>query len=214
MLDNFIYELRSQLENPLPGKIAHMKMSPRDRKDKKIDLEQLAEPKRGGVLILFYEEDGRIKFPLIQRPEYNGVHSGQVSLPGGKMEDGETLIETAFREAREEIGVEEEKMEVIGLLTQFYIWVSNFKVQPVIAFSKDVPRFRLDMHEVEEVIEADLEDLLSEKNVKQKEIHTSLGFKIKSPYYDVQGKVVWGATAMMLSELTEIIKRMDFFKKV
>lgn len=214
MLGLFIEKLKRELENPLPGKPAQMMMSPRHRNDRDIEISNQANPKLGSVLIMLYEEDGEIKFPLIQRPQYEGVHSGQISLPGGKMEEGESLIQTALREANEEIGVETDGLEIVGLLSPFFVWVSNFKVQPVLSAFYKKPAFNPDMYEAEEVIEVNLSDLMDEKNVKSKDIHTVLGYKIHSPYFDIMGKVVWGATAMMLSEFVEIVKKTGFFDHV
>jgi len=211
-LQQFIRGLQKALESPLPGRNAHMMMSPQVREHHQRMTRDNVEPRLGSVLILFYEYQGEIMLPLIQRPQYNGVHSGQVSLPGGKLEPGETLIETALRETREEIGVSPDQLQVVGLLSQFYVWVSNFKVQPVVAYTNTIPSFTPDMHEVMEVVEVSLQQLIKKDIVKSKKMPTAQGISVRAPYFDVNGKEVWGATAMMLSEMLEIIRKMGYYQ--
>jgi 8-oxo-dGTP pyrophosphatase MutT (NUDIX family) len=187
-------------------------MSPHVRRIGKINIKKLGKPKPSGVLILLYEVNGIIKFPLIQRPKYKGAHSGQVSFPGGKKEETDRdYMETALREAEEEIGVDPANVDIIGYLSELYIWASNFTVQPVLGFASGKPEFEADVSEVDEIIEAELNDILDKGKIKKREIKTSLGLKIDAPYFDIQGKVVWGATAMMLSELADLIRRSEHF---
>ena len=208
MLTEFVGELRKALENPLPGMEAHLKVAPFIRRKSKDFLTPQENARKGGVLILLYEDDEKnIRFPLIERSTYDGAHSGQISLPGGKMEEGETLIETALRETEEEIGFPLQSVRVVGLLSKIYVTVSNFSVQPVLAYTGEKPRFIPEPHEVERLIEAKLADLVDVNRVKKKEIKTALGFSVVSPYFDLEENVVWGATAMILSELVEIIQR-------
>jgi len=98
-------------------------------------------PKPGSVLILLYEDEGKIKFPLTKRPEYLGAHAGQISLPGGKAEPGENYIQTALREGEEEIGVHSNELKVIGRLSDFFVIPSNFLIVPVVAYSLTKPKF-------------------------------------------------------------------------
>lgn len=161
--------------------------------------------RKGAVLILFYQKGPDWYFPLIQRPTYDGVHSGQVAFPGGRMEDGdENLIRTALRESREEIGVEEQDVNVVGELSHFFVSASNHLVKPVIGFHRAIPQFVPDNREVEVVIEAPLTELLSQA-VTMKEVHTSRGYSITSASFLFDNRVVWGATAMMLAELKRIL---------
>ena len=158
-------------------------------------------------MILLYEEEGNIQFPLIQRSEYRGVHSGQIALPGGKAEDSDAdLIETATREAQEELGIDPKKIEIVGSLTSFFVAASNFQILPVVAYAKEFPQFIPDEREVAGVVKADLKAMLDPQTVKEKEITPAEGITFDAPYYDLDGKVVWGATAMMLSEFVTLTK--------
>lgn len=163
-------------------------------------------PRLGSVLILFYEDDGNIYFPLIKRPEYNGTHSGQVSLPGGKTEPGESYIETALRETFEEIGVGSEGVKIMGRLSEFHVLPSNYLITPVIATISSIPSFVPDPFEVARVIRASLDDLLDEKASKQKQITVAGIYTLDAPHFEIEQEIVWGATAMILNELREILK--------
>lgn len=158
-------------------------------------------------MILLYEENGVIRFPLIQRSEYRGVHSGQIALPGGKAEDSdEDLIETAVREAHEELGIDPQKIDIVGSLTSFFVAASNFQVLPVVAYAKEFPQFVPDEREVAGVVIADLSAMIDPHTVKEKKITPAEGITFDAPYYDLNGQVVWGATAMMLSEFVTLTK--------
>ncbi len=201
--------LKRELAGELPGKDAQALMMPIAR-DKSIRLPQfLIAPVKSAVLILLYpDHEGNIKFPLIQRPDYEGAHSGQISLPGGKIEHSDAgLTETALRETEEEIGVKREKVEVIGSLTNLYITVSNYDVTPVIGFTDQKPHFFIDETEVAELIEADLADLLSMEKLKEGDVLVRGKYKVRTPYFDIGGYMVWGATAMILSEFSVILRR-------
>jgi len=166
--------------------------------------------KLGGVLILFYPFQKSIHTVLIQRPTYKGVHSGQVAFPGGQREPGDKdMLETALREAFEEVGVPKKEVNVVGELTKLYVPPSNFLITPVVGFSENRPDFVIDKNEVVEIIEPAVTELLNEKIVGTKSIKVMQDISIEAPYYDIQGRVVWGATAMIISELNEILKRLN-----
>ncbi|MEQ8472516.1 MAG: CoA pyrophosphatase [Marinoscillum sp.] len=204
-MEDLIGKLEERLKQPLPGRAAYGGMIPRMAK-KKISFKFDEEPRKGAVLILLYPDAGLIKFPLIQRPVYEGVHSGQIALPGGRFEIAdENLIQTALRETHEEIGVPSDQIEIIGQLSEFMVSASNHLVLPVVGYSRLKPSFLKDDFEVDEIIEAPLDHLLDAGRIKEKEIVTTYGYRLHSPYYDLEGKVVWGATAMMLSEFVQII---------
>jgi len=148
-----------------------------------------------------------LHFPLIQRPDYDGVHAKQMSFPGGKKdEEDESLKITALRETKEEIGIDPSKIEIIGSLTELYIIASNFNVLPTIGILRELPDFIADKHEVDEVIEVKLEDLMDDGKQKEKPLTILQGITINAPYFDLNDKVVWGATAMILSELKQILR--------
>ena len=208
-MEDLIQKLKDRLKQPLPGADAHKLMMPRLLSGDRIRFSHTPDPRKGAVLILLYRKDGELNLPLIQRPTYDGVHSGQMALPGGKADAGDTdLHYTALREANEEIGILPGSVEIMGHLSEFFVGASNHLVLPVIGFTKEKPTFVPDPIEVEEIIEVPLKELLDQKKRKEKEIMTTHGYKLYSPYFDVRNKVVWGATAMMLSEFIEVIKEL------
>jgi len=207
MFHETVEKLRKKLSMPLPGAAAQKEMAPVLTDPSRFNLSDEQDTILGGVLILLYSVGNKIMLPLIQRPVYNGVHSGQISFPGGKIEENESLVETALREAHEEIGVSIDEIEIIGTLTELFIPASNFKVQPVVGIISTPFKFLPDKHEVVKILEADLMELLQDprktKTVQLK--RDNLNISIDAPYFDVKGNVVWGATAMMLSELLYLL---------
>jgi 8-oxo-dGTP pyrophosphatase MutT (NUDIX family) len=158
-------------------------------------------------MVLLYPIDDIIHTVLTLRTSYKGVHSGQVSFPGGKREqDDENLIATALRETWEEVGVPDYDIEVGGGLTELYIPASNFIVTPYVGIVKERPEFQPNHREVEKIIEADLHILMDDTLRKQTQVKIGENLTIDAPYFDIDGQIVWGATAMMLSELAEIIR--------
>jgi NUDIX domain. len=159
------------------------------------------------VLLLFYPKDGQLYLPFIKRTSGNTSHSGQISLPGGKYEESDSnRTVTAIRETNEELGVECKKIKILGFLTELYIPVSNFMVLPVLGYCKERPDFKLNTFEVEEVIEMPVQELLSKENIS-KFSFTKNELTIHAPYFDAKGHKIWGATAMILSELREVFLR-------
>jgi len=206
MFNSFKQGIIEGLKERLPGTVAHQMMLPTHRDSNFRFPEFTAPPVKSAVLLLFYpDDDGTIKFPLIQRPTYNGAHSGQISLPGGKHEENDRdLIYTALRETHEEIGIIPEHVEVAGCLTDLYISVSNFIVTPVIGFADKKPQFSIDPNEVDAVIETGLSALFDPYCRKHGTVIAGGKFKIQTPYFEIENKIIWGATAMMLSELCMI----------
>ena len=146
----FVSALSERLQEPLPGRSAQELMAPRPISEKRFkeDLKNPARP--GGVMILLYPENGEIFLPLMKRPVYVGAHSGQVSFPGGKVEEQDRdLTDTALRETHEEIGVPAEQVRVIGALSELFIIASNFKVHPVVGVLNSTPEIIPDQKEVE-----------------------------------------------------------------
>lgn len=205
----FIEKLTKRLKEPLPGRSAQELMAPRP-----IDESRFAEnPNRparpGGVMVLLYPENDEIYLPLMKRPVYQGAHSGQVSFPGGKVEKSDkNLTETALRETHEEIGVPSHDIEVIGELSELFIIASNFRVFPSVGVLKGKPIFIPDSREVDRVLMPNLSELrdVSKRGVKTMHFPP---YSIESPYFDIEGEVVWGATAMILSELIHIVEGIE-----
>ncbi|MFY0593022.1 MAG: CoA pyrophosphatase [Roseivirga sp.] len=169
--------------------------------------ENPAQPARpGGVMVLLYPKDGDIYLPLMKRPVYEGAHSGQVSFPGGKVEkQDKNLVDTALRETHEEIGVLPHDIQVIGQLSELFIIASNFKVFPTVGILKNEPDFIPDEREVDRVLLPNLSHLKDSNNRGMKTMKFP-PYTINSPYFDVEGEIVWGATAMILSELIHIVE--------
>jgi len=206
-VEPFFDFLKTTLKKPLPGQRAQAIMMPSLSDHSRFSLEAKKDARPGGVMILFYQDHGELCFPLIQRPDYDGVHAKQMSFPGGKKDPQDSdLIATALRETEEEVGVKKHNIEVVGLLTELYIIASNFNVLPVIGFAKNAPSFMADEHEVDAIISIRVKDLLDDKLHQEKPMTIMHGITINAPYFDLSNKVVWGATAMILSELKTIIK--------
>ncbi len=157
-------------------------------------------------MVLLYPHKNDIYLPLMKRPIYEGAHSGQISFPGGKFERTDAdLTETALRETEEEIGVDRSRVEVVGVLSELFIIASNFKVIPTVGFVNEKPDFIPDPHEVAGVLNVSLAHLNDPQNQGMEQMRFRNNIVINSPYYNVQGNVVWGATAMMLSELLAVV---------
>jgi 8-oxo-dGTP pyrophosphatase MutT (NUDIX family) len=203
-ITDWIATLKKELKKPLPGTNAQMLMAPSLRRPANVPL-----PMRdSGVLLLFYPVNDRLFTVFMKRTEYGGPHSGQISFPGGKSEEEDrSLVETALRESREEIGISPDAIEVLGTLSPLHIPISNFRILPVIGFMPEKPVFTTDSHEVDYLIETALEVLLKPEIVKTKTMmFGDLSFEV--PYYDIDGNHLWGATAMMLSEFLEVVRGM------
>lgn len=199
--DEFIQQLYVDLQQPLPGREAQYRMAPQPRAGAYPYDQPPAEARRGGVLVLFYPHNAQPYLPLILRPTYEGVHSGQVGLPGGGQDpDDQDIVATALREAQEEVGVEPGALTVLGQLSSLYVFASNYLVQPTVAWMAARPHFVIDPYEVAQLIEMPLAALLDPANTHQERWQLR-GRTADVPFYRVQEQTIWGATAMMLSEL-------------
>ncbi|NJN78177.1 MAG: CoA pyrophosphatase [Saprospiraceae bacterium] len=207
----FIQALKNQLDhNDLPGRIAQHDMAHGERKTWLENYKMPSNPKIAATLTLLYPKQEIWYIALMQRVSHaKDMHGGQVSFPGGKAEESDIDLKyTALREAEEELGISPNDVTILGQMTELYIPVSNFLVYPFIGFSEKPPVFNLQQAEVQRVIEAPLSILLDKKNRKFKDIHLPNNIRLKNvPYFDVNGNVVWGATAMMLSEFAAIVKQ-------
>jgi len=164
-------------------------------------------PKKAGVLALFYpNENQETTFLLTQRASYNGTHSAQISFPGGKLDKNDiNLQETALRETHEEVGIHPENIKIIRELTDVYIPPSNFLATPFLAYTHSKPNFTVN-HEVAKTIEVLVSDLLDENNITSAILDTSYMKNREVPCFKIQDFIIWGATAMMLSEIKELLK--------
>lgn len=205
-LSSLAQKLEQRLQLPLPGGDAHEHFRAQPVGDVRPLFDHKLPPRPGGVMILLYEDAGIIKFPLIIRAEYLGAHSGQISLPGGKAEPDEESVSTALRECEEEIGVQRDQVSVIGKLSDFFVMPSNFMVTPIIGIINYKPFFKPDPYEVVKILEGDLLSLIQRDAIKQKEILVAGKYRMVAPHFEIQGEVVWGATAMMLNEFRLILQ--------
>ncbi|MEP1094137.1 MAG: CoA pyrophosphatase [Cyclobacteriaceae bacterium] len=209
-LESLTLFFEERLKREMPGESAHSLMQPKLKNGSNIRFNHPAKAREGGVLILLYEENGIVKFPLIERQDYDGIHSGQISLPGGKKEETDVdLVQTALREAEEEIGISRSKVHVLGSLTQFFVGASNYDILPVIGMLSTAPEFLPDQREVKEIVTPPVADLLDMERRRTKDIDVRNGYMLSSPYFDLENKMVWGATAMMLSELVSILSEFN-----
>ena len=191
----------------LGGLDAQFKLAPKIRLNYDADKIVANNPRKAAVLALFYpNKKNETCFLLTQRASYKGIHSAQISFPGGKKDQTDKNLEnTALRETFEEVGVIGSSIEIIRELTDVYIPPSNFLATPFLGFVEQRPNFNLN-YEVEQTIEVLVSDLLKEANLTSVKMNTSYMNNVDVPCFKLKGYVVWGATAMMLSEIKELLK--------
>jgi len=202
-----IDELKQKFELPLPGFNSHLKMTPESRTAELLKgKDKILKAKLSAVLILLFPDNGQLKTVFIQRSEYEGVHSGQIAFPGGQYEESDGNFETtALRETFEEIGVEPEKIQILGKLTDLFIPPSNFMVKVFVGYCAEKPDYFIDKNEVQSVIEITIEDFYC-KNIIADKYFGSGKRIVNAPYYSIQNIEIWGATAMITSELLDALK--------
>jgi len=199
-----IEKLEINLNGKLPGMKAQENMAPNIRFPKsKFPDPELSQP--SGVLILLYPNKGEWATVFIKRTSF-GPHGGQISLPGGKQEKEDSdIIATALREAEEEIGADRNKIKVIGRLSPLFVPHSNFCISPVVGYQEDFPIFVKNQKEVQSIIRIQLNELFSQSN-RGVQIFNRPDYEIQAPYYNAHGHLIWGATAMIMSEFEELIQ--------
>jgi 8-oxo-dGTP pyrophosphatase MutT (NUDIX family) len=207
-LESFTSRLKAILENKLPGREAQFRMAPY-RKPVDFNFKFPEHARKSSVMVSYFFKSGSPCFILMKRSEYKGVHSGQICFPGGAEEpEDQSSKHTAIREVQEEIGVCFAIDQIIGKLSPLYIPVSNFIVQPFMAFLETKPKYALDPLEVDNIIEVDLEDIMDNRNEEIRTIKHSQGFELETPCFVFNKKVVWGASAMIIAELKQIINNL------
>ncbi len=194
------------MKGGLPGARAHEPLRAKPLGPVIPKFEHSTPPRSGSVLLLLCPGSDIIRFPLIKRPEYQGMHSGQISLPGGKAEPGENPVDTALREAHEEIGIDPASVRVLGTLSQFYVVPSNIIVTPVVGLAASQPDFCPDASEVVRILHGNLAELLPDEAIKKKEIEVAGRYRMLAPHFEIEGEIVWGATAMMLNEFRAMLR--------
>lgn len=199
--------IREGIVRPLPGKEAHLKMSPQPVDARRFDPKIPPTHRRSAVLIMLYPQGKEAFFPLIKRPVYAGAHSGQIALPGGKMEVTDPdIIFTALREAEEEVAINPEKVTVIGKLSNLYIPTSNFLVTPIIGFSEEAPDFVPEAREVQRILPTALKSLFEEPIRQRTQLKIDPNLELDTPFFEIDKEMVWGATAMILSEFLDLLQ--------
>ncbi len=203
--------LKETLQGELPGIQAHSKMLPPGR-HLKMDDQELSMVKMSSVLLLLFPEGDRFYTCLTKRPRTMRHHPGQISFPGGKVEKEDSSAEmTALREAREEVGIDHNEIQILGKLSDLYVEVSKFSIQPFVAWADQKPEFVIDSGEVEKLIFFPVSDFVTNEIISEIELETVTG-SLQVKYYPYDGEFIWGATAMILSELIEILKRQRCFQ--
>lgn len=196
--------LEIRLKGNMPGLDAQLKMSPHPRPGHRKHDEVDDSCLKAGVLVLLYPWDGRLFLVLTRRTEQMRHHQAQISFPGGRQEPGEDLVRTALRETEEELGIRFDSPRLLGMLTPLYVPPSHTCIHPVVAMLPKRPEFVRSPKEVEDVIEVPVRHLQDSANVHE-EIWTIRGIPVKVPFYLFKGNKVWGATAMILAELLELL---------
>ncbi|MGB0891934.1 MAG: NUDIX hydrolase [Flavobacteriaceae bacterium] len=201
---NKIVQLKT---SELGGLNAQFRLAPKMRLQYNAEKIIASNPRKAAVLALFYpNEQSETCFLLTQRASYKGTHSAQISFPGGKVDKIDVnLKETALRETFEEVGVVTTSIQIIRELTDVYIAPSNFLATPFLGFVNERPNFNLN-YEVNKTIEVLVSDLLNDTNITSVNMNTSYMKDVKVPCFKLDSYIVWGATAMMLSEIKELLK--------
>ena len=205
-MHEFDNRLKTELRKGLPGTEVQWLMASSDRRLKDFPRIPGKDARLAAVLILIYPVNGSVHTVFMQRHDYVGVHGGQISFPGGKMEPSDMdIIATAIREANEETGVPVSLINILGTLTPLFIPVSNMLVTPVLGWTEVKPEFKHQAEEVVFLFDAELRRFLDPTIIKVKTM-TIRSIPVDVKYYDYDGNVIWGATAMILNELLTIIR--------
>ena len=213
----FVARVERRLAGPLPGLAAQLPMAPRPRHTRPVPGVDPQHPIPAAVLALLFPAgaheptvdgfaaEGEPCLVLTRRSEHVDAHKGQICLPGGALDEGESALDAALREADEEVGLSRDGVRVLGRLTSLYIPVSGFRIEPFVAATSSRPTFRAAAREVDELLEISLTSLLDP--ARRGERHAVRdGHDVVVPYFEIAGKHVWGATAMILAELCAVLE--------
>ena len=206
-LDALVATLTDRLRHPLPGHAAHAEMAPFPARatEETLSIERNEGRPAATLILLYPDTDAEAHFVLTVRHAGLRDHAGQVSLPGGRLEAEESPEEAARREAFEEVGVAPEAVTLIGRLTPIYIPPSRFSVWPIVASTPERPPFVAQETEVAAVLDVPVADVLDPARRGRSMREAPLG-RFDVPYFDLAGREVWGATAMMLAEFAAVAR--------
>jgi len=196
--------LERRLQGPKPGLQSQLKMVPDHRRHDRTFEEVRETCLRAAVLVLVYPGEGGPHLVLTQRTTQVVHHQAQISFPGGQMDEGESAVHAALREAAEELNITPAEVRILGELTPLYVPPSNYCIYPIVGAAEQRPEFRPAPREVAEVIEVPLAHLLDATNVRR-EKWPLRGMNVTVPYYFYRGHKIWGATAMILAEFLDLI---------
>lgn len=201
-MTSFFDNIQSALQKNLPGSVSHEKMLPPKRRLEVVK-ENFKNLKHSSVLLLLFEDKTELNACLIKRTNNMKHHAGQIALPGGRIEKGETALATALRETYEEIGINKEQIKILGSLSELYVAVSGFLIHPFVGWLEKKPEFIICKNEVEKVI---LFPIMKYKNVFEQEELQTISGKLNVPCIHFNGETIWGATAMILSEFYDLFE--------
>lgn len=196
--------LADRLAEPLPGPMIGSRFEPRPCPWRHYDVAPRGS-RAAAVLVLLYPHNGEWHVPLTLRPSHLAAHAGQVSLPGGAVEPGETTAQAAIREFHEELGADGQSIDLLGALSPLYVEASNYMVTPWVAAAESRPPFAPNPAEVEEVLEIPLKDLLDPAHFGS-EPRRHEGHIYDAPHFHCQSHRVWGATCMILGEFVTVLE--------
>jgi 8-oxo-dGTP pyrophosphatase MutT (NUDIX family) len=197
--------LRERLQRTLPGLDAQLRFAPTPPRPGWRPGDMPADARRAAVLVLLYQLDNDVAVPLTVRASGLARHAGQISLPGGAADEGETLAQAALRETSEEIGVDPATVRVLGELTPVHVLVSGFTLHPVVGVTDERPAFIAAPGEVDEIVEVPVADLRDASRIRRG-TRVREGVAVEYPYFDLRGHQVWGATAMVLGEFITLLQ--------
>lgn len=211
MKKDLVERLKKIMDGELPGEKAHIEMIPGKRVSAIEAMRQKLDYRASAVSIILCSCESHYEGILIKRTVYKGAHSGQIAFPGGKHEEGdEDLFHTAVRETKEEINVDLTPKHLVGLLTPVYIPVSNFMVHPYLFVLDQMPEMRKEEIEVSDIIRYNTFSFVKDAQIQYTNIESGRGGILKDvPFFEIEGHVVWGATALMMNELKHLFSRFD-----